>query len=108
MSAYIRTAILTAGKSNGLSNDAPSSSNISLSHQILCCAYNANGTVFVTGSSDTFARVCLCFKMYFPLGHMVHLLILLVYFYYLCIYGLLALFTKNWALAGLECFKVKC
>ncbi|KAI4329811.1 hypothetical protein MLD38_028156 [Melastoma candidum] len=27
------------------------------SHQILCCAYNANGTVFVTGSSDTFARV---------------------------------------------------
>ncbi|CAO2818728.1 unnamed protein product [Amaranthus hypochondriacus] len=26
-------------------------------HQILCCAYNANGTVFVTGSSDTFARV---------------------------------------------------
>ncbi|XP_074316032.1 uncharacterized protein LOC141652459 [Silene latifolia] len=26
-------------------------------HQILCCAYNAIGTVFVTGSSDTFARV---------------------------------------------------
>ncbi|KAK9684998.1 hypothetical protein RND81_10G248400 [Saponaria officinalis] len=26
-------------------------------HQILCCAYNANGTVFVTGSSDNFARV---------------------------------------------------
>ncbi|KNA26026.1 hypothetical protein SOVF_000950 [Spinacia oleracea] len=26
-------------------------------HQITCCAYNANGTVFVTGSSDTFARV---------------------------------------------------
>uniref|UniRef100_A0A0E0NU09 Uncharacterized protein n=1 Tax=Oryza rufipogon TaxID=4529 RepID=A0A0E0NU09_ORYRU len=26
-------------------------------HQILCCAFNANGTVFVTGSSDTFARV---------------------------------------------------
>ncbi|XP_077219232.1 uncharacterized protein LOC143853368 [Tasmannia lanceolata] len=25
--------------------------------QILCCAYNANGTVFVTGSSDTYARV---------------------------------------------------
>uniref|UniRef100_A0A803M7J1 Bromo domain-containing protein n=1 Tax=Chenopodium quinoa TaxID=63459 RepID=A0A803M7J1_CHEQI len=27
------------------------------SHQITCCAFNANGTVFVTGSSDTFARV---------------------------------------------------
>ena len=27
------------------------------SHQILCCAFNANGTVFVTGSSDTYARV---------------------------------------------------
>ncbi|XP_057782211.1 uncharacterized protein LOC131000357 [Salvia miltiorrhiza] len=26
-------------------------------HQILCCAFNANGTVFVTGSSDTYARV---------------------------------------------------
>ncbi|XP_078428519.1 uncharacterized protein LOC144700843 [Wolffia australiana] len=25
--------------------------------QILCCAFNANGTVFVTGSSDTYARV---------------------------------------------------
>ncbi|XP_049388775.1 uncharacterized protein LOC125853144 [Solanum stenotomum] len=34
-----------------------SSSNTSHSHQILCCAYNANGTVFVTGSSDTLARV---------------------------------------------------
>ncbi|KAL5724021.1 hypothetical protein ACHQM5_007336 [Ranunculus cassubicifolius] len=35
----------------------PSSSAGPQSHQILCCAYNANGTVFVTGSSDTFARV---------------------------------------------------
>ncbi|GAB2226451.1 hypothetical protein Drorol1_Dr00022259 [Drosera rotundifolia] len=25
--------------------------------QIFCCSYNANGTVFVTGSSDSFARV---------------------------------------------------
>ncbi|KAJ6847300.1 uncharacterized protein M6B38_281670 [Iris pallida] len=40
----------------GRSND-PSSSTGRQSHQILCCAYNANGTVFVTGSSDTFARV---------------------------------------------------
>lgn len=42
----------TAGKNNG-----PSSSTVPQSHQILCCAYNANGTVFVTGSSDTYARV---------------------------------------------------
>ncbi|KAF9618196.1 hypothetical protein IFM89_000665 [Coptis chinensis] len=41
-----------AGKSNG-----PTSSSAPLNHQILCCAYNASGTVFVTGSSDTFARV---------------------------------------------------
>ncbi|KAK9147036.1 hypothetical protein Sjap_006939 [Stephania japonica] len=40
------------GKSNG-----PPSSNGPPNHQILCCAYNANGTVFVTGSSDTLARV---------------------------------------------------
>lgn len=45
------------GKSNVPSNNGPSSSNGLQSHQILCCAYNANGTVFVTGSSDTFARV---------------------------------------------------
>ncbi|KAK9206990.1 hypothetical protein WN943_017273 [Citrus x changshan-huyou] len=45
------------GKSNVPSNNGPSSSNGLQSHQILCCAYNANGTVFVTGSSDTFARL---------------------------------------------------
>ncbi|XP_075639920.1 uncharacterized protein LOC142611701 isoform X1 [Castanea sativa] len=50
------------GKSNGLSSNGPSSSNGPQSHQILCCAYNANGTVFVTGSSDTFARVWSAFK----------------------------------------------
>ncbi|KAJ7977653.1 Bromodomain and WD repeat-containing protein [Quillaja saponaria] len=50
------------GKSNGPSNNVPSSSNAPQSHQILCCAYNANGTVFVTGSSDTFARVWSAFK----------------------------------------------
>ncbi|KAF9606548.1 hypothetical protein IFM89_026238 [Coptis chinensis] len=43
---------VVSGKSNG-----PSSSSGPQNHQILCCAYNANGTVFVTGSSDTFARV---------------------------------------------------
>ncbi|KAK1291482.1 hypothetical protein QJS10_CPB17g00905 [Acorus calamus] len=39
------------GKSDPFKNAGP------VVHQILCCAYNANGTVFVTGSSDTFARV---------------------------------------------------
>ncbi|CAH9132580.1 unnamed protein product [Cuscuta epithymum] len=44
-------------------NGVSRSTNISLStnslelHQILCCAYNATGTVFVTGSSDRHARV---------------------------------------------------
>lgn len=38
-------------------NNVPSSSNGPQSHQIFCCAFNANGTVFVTGSSDTLARV---------------------------------------------------
>ncbi|XP_058083453.1 uncharacterized protein LOC131231314 isoform X2 [Magnolia sinica] len=40
----------------GKSNDHPPSTS-QQGHQILCCAYNANGTVFVTGSSDTYARV---------------------------------------------------
>lgn len=40
------------GKSSG-----PSSSTFPQSHQIFCCAFNANGTVFVTGSSDNLARV---------------------------------------------------
>nr|KYP35904.1 PH-interacting protein [Cajanus cajan] len=40
------------GKSSG-----PSSSTLPQSHQIFCCAFNANGTVFVTGSSDNLARV---------------------------------------------------
>ncbi|XP_076901951.1 uncharacterized protein LOC143556546 [Bidens hawaiensis] len=40
------------------SNSGPSSSTSNpQNNQILCCAYNANGTIFVTGSSDTFARV---------------------------------------------------
>ncbi|GAB4843025.1 hypothetical protein Ancab_013002 [Ancistrocladus abbreviatus] len=41
-----------AGKSG-----APSSSTGQPSHQIFCCAFNASGIVFVTGSSDTLARV---------------------------------------------------
>ncbi|TQD80063.1 hypothetical protein C1H46_034348 [Malus baccata] len=47
----------STGKSNAITITGSSSSNGPQSHQILCCAYNANGTVFVTGSSDTFARV---------------------------------------------------
>ncbi|XP_071703831.1 uncharacterized protein [Rutidosis leptorrhynchoides] len=42
-----------AGKGNGPSI----SSFVPQSHQIFCCSFNASGTVFVTGSSDTFARV---------------------------------------------------
>ncbi|GMH25751.1 hypothetical protein Nepgr_027594 [Nepenthes gracilis] len=38
-------------------NSVPSSTSSQQSHQIFCCAYNANGTVFVTGSTDTYARV---------------------------------------------------
>ncbi|CAI0626323.1 unnamed protein product [Linum tenue] len=41
-----------AGKNNG-----PSSSTNPPIHQIFCCSFNASGTVFVTGSSDNFARV---------------------------------------------------
>lgn len=43
---------MAAGKNTG-----PSTSAGPRSHQIFCCAFNANGTVFVTGSSDTLARV---------------------------------------------------
>ncbi|KAG6531361.1 hypothetical protein ZIOFF_005167 [Zingiber officinale] len=40
----------------------PSPSAGQQTHQILCCAFNANGTVFVTGSSDTYARVWNAYK----------------------------------------------
>ncbi|KAJ8623351.1 hypothetical protein MRB53_031880 [Persea americana] len=40
----------------GKSND-PSPSTGQPSHTISCCAFNANGTVFVSGGSDTYARV---------------------------------------------------
>ncbi|XP_056694700.1 uncharacterized protein [Spinacia oleracea] len=43
---------LVAGKST-----AASSVTSEQNHQIFCCAFNANGTVFVTGSSDNLARV---------------------------------------------------
>ncbi|XP_047310637.1 bromodomain and WD repeat-containing protein 1 [Impatiens glandulifera] len=38
-------------------SNAPSSSSGQQKHQIFSCAFNASGTVFVTGSSDTLARV---------------------------------------------------
>ncbi|KAG5514158.1 hypothetical protein RHGRI_035529 [Rhododendron griersonianum] len=60
-----RDGVSSLGKSHGSSsNNAPSSSNGVQSHQILCCTYNADGTVFVTGSSDTFARVWSAVKFY--------------------------------------------
>ncbi|KAF3456326.1 hypothetical protein FNV43_RR00976 [Rhamnella rubrinervis] len=46
-----------AGKNSG-----PSSSTGAHTHQIFCCAFNASGTVFVTGSSDTLARVWIAYK----------------------------------------------
>lgn len=42
--------------STGKSND-PSPSTGQPSYPISCCAFNANGTVFVSGGSDTYARV---------------------------------------------------
>ncbi|XP_022955684.1 bromodomain and WD repeat-containing protein 1-like [Cucurbita moschata] len=38
-------------------NGGSSASTLPQSHQIFCCAFNACGTIFVTGSSDTLARV---------------------------------------------------
>jgi PH-interacting protein len=53
---YSNHMVLMLGKSGDASSSAVQVQPIN--HQILCCAFNANGTVFVTGSSDTFARVC--------------------------------------------------
>ena len=53
-------------------NSGPSSSGGPQSQQIFCCAFNANGTVFVTGSSDKLARV------HFNAPHM---LIVVFYFF---------------------------
>ncbi|KAG9457894.1 hypothetical protein H6P81_002402 [Aristolochia fimbriata] len=38
-------------------NNDPATSTSQVGCQILCCAFNATGIVFVTGSSDTYARV---------------------------------------------------
>ncbi|CAM8993134.1 unnamed protein product [Rhodiola kirilowii] len=50
-----RLSDTTVGRENAQPLIAPS-------HQIFCCAFNANGTVFVTGSSDNSARVWSAFK----------------------------------------------
>ena len=47
--------LLIPGKSGDASSSAVQVQPTN--HQILCCSFNANGTVFVTGSSDTYARV---------------------------------------------------
>lgn len=49
---YVPKPSDSTGRSGG-----PSSNTMPQSHQIFCCAFNANGTVFVTGSSDNLARV---------------------------------------------------
>ncbi|XP_022972302.1 bromodomain and WD repeat-containing protein 1-like [Cucurbita maxima] len=43
-------------------NSVSSVSTLPQSHQIFCCAFNACGTIFVTGSSDTLARVWSAYK----------------------------------------------
>ncbi|KAL5097878.1 hypothetical protein RYX36_002205 [Vicia faba] len=49
---YVPRPSDSVGRSSG-----QSSNTMPHSHQIFCCAFNANGTVFVTGSSDNLARV---------------------------------------------------
>ncbi|KAK6941080.1 Bromodomain [Dillenia turbinata] len=53
-----KSPVVLPGRSNTLA-----SSNTQQNHQILCCAYNASGTIFVSGSSDTFARVWNAYKV---------------------------------------------
>uniref|UniRef100_A0A7N1A992 Uncharacterized protein n=2 Tax=Kalanchoe fedtschenkoi TaxID=63787 RepID=A0A7N1A992_KALFE len=48
--------VSSLGKNNNILAAGPSSSRQQV-HRILCCAYNANGSIFVTGSSDNYARV---------------------------------------------------
>ncbi|XP_039025713.1 LOW QUALITY PROTEIN: bromodomain and WD repeat-containing protein 3-like [Hibiscus syriacus] len=62
--AEIRPRIYVPKPSDSLAgkNSGSSSTSVQQSHQIFCCAFNANGTVFVTGSSDTLARVWIASK----------------------------------------------
>ncbi|KAB2065130.1 hypothetical protein ES319_A09G069400v1 [Gossypium barbadense] len=62
--AEIRPRIYVPKPSDSLAgkNSGSSSTSGQQSHQIFCCAFNANGTVFVTGSSDTLARVWVACK----------------------------------------------
>lgn len=57
--------ILVSGRSSG-----QSSNTMPQSHQIFCCAFNANGTVFVTGSSDNLARVYINIQHFFSVTQM--------------------------------------
>ncbi|KAL9168330.1 hypothetical protein ABFS82_04G008000 [Erythranthe guttata] len=52
----------TTGTISGLPSASASLGAALQCPQILCCAYNANGTIFVTGSSDSYARVWRAFK----------------------------------------------
>lgn len=47
----------SGAKPNGAKVNDPAQFSVQRGNQILCCAFNANGTIFVTGSSDTLARV---------------------------------------------------
>ncbi|XP_022760678.1 bromodomain and WD repeat-containing protein 1-like isoform X2 [Durio zibethinus] len=62
--AEIRPRIYVPRPSDSIAgkNTGSSSTPVQQSHQIFCCAFNANGTVFVTGSSDTLARVWIACK----------------------------------------------
>lgn len=57
--SHCRPRVYVPRRTDEAAGNGPSSSSVPQpqNNQILCCAYNANGTVFVTGSSDTFARV---------------------------------------------------
>ncbi|CAM8973292.1 unnamed protein product [Rhodiola kirilowii] len=53
---YHAVDVSSLGRNTNILSAGPSSSH-QQGHRILCCAYNANGSVFVTGSSDNYARV---------------------------------------------------
>ncbi|GLJ21098.1 hypothetical protein SUGI_0385500 [Cryptomeria japonica] len=61
-----------AARTNGLKANDPSQYASQRGSQILCCAFNANGTIFVTGSSDTIARVWSACKWSDEVGNQVN------------------------------------
>lgn len=56
--ASVKSCFVIGAKANGAKVNDPAQFSGQRGNQILCCAFNANGTIFVTGSSDTLARVC--------------------------------------------------